>query len=226
MKRIVITTFVASAAMLSAAQAQTIGTATTDLNVRSGPDPQFPVIGMIRENRRATVLGCIEGSRWCQVDIRGRTGWAYSQYMTLRAGDGRIVVREPANVASLPTVTYDAMGYREPTYRADVAPTAAAIFNNSVVGYGGPGAGAIGAPRPATYNNFALTPPPPAIGQYVAANSTNSFYYSGDVVVGASLPQTVVLNNVPDYRYQYVYVNDTPVLVDPATRQIVYVFRQ
>jgi len=46
------------------------------------------------------------------------------------------------------------------------------------------------------------------------------------VVVGASLPQTVVLNNVPDYRYQYVYVNDTPVLVDPLTRRIVYVFRQ
>ena len=42
---------------------------------------------------------------------------------------------------------------------------------------------------------------------------------------GAGLPQTVVLNNVPDYRYQYVYVNDTPVLVDPATRRIVYVFR-
>ena len=37
--------------------------------------------------------------------------------------------------------------------------------------------------------------------------------------------QTVVLNNVPDYRYQYVYVNDTPVLVDPVTRRIVYVFQ-
>jgi uncharacterized protein YraI len=225
MKRI-FTAAAFSFALLGAAQAQTIGTATTDLNLRSGPGPEQPVIGFIKARQKANIIGCIDGSLWCQVDFRGKTGWAYSQYMTLRAGDGRIVVREPANVASLPTVTYDAMGYREPTYRADVAPTAAAIFNNSVVGYGGPGAGAIGAPRPATYNNFALTPPPPAIGQYVAANSTNSFYYSGDVVVGASLPQTVVLNNVPDYRYQYVYVNDTPVLVDPATRQIVYVFRQ
>ena len=60
---------------------------------------------------------------------------------------------------------------------------------------------------------------------YVSSNANNSFTYPGDVVVGARLPQTVTLNNVPDYRYQYVYVNDTPVLVDPATRQIVYVFR-
>jgi hypothetical protein len=44
-------------------------------------------------------------------------------------------------------------------------------------------------------------------------------------VVGAAIPETVVLNNVPDYRYQYVYVNNTAVLVDPATRRIVYVFR-
>ena len=60
---------------------------------------------------------------------------------------------------------------------------------------------------------------------YVSNNASNSFAFAGDVVVGAQVPQTVVLNNVPDYRYQYVYVNDTPVLVDPATRQIVYVFR-
>ena len=67
--------------------------------------------------------------------------------------------------------------------------------------------------------------PPPAVGMYVSNNASNSFAFAGDVVVGAQVPQTVVLNNVPDYRYQYVYVNDTPVLVDPATRQIVYVFR-
>jgi hypothetical protein len=92
-----------------------------------------------------------------------------------------------------------------------------------VVGAGGTGAGAIGAPQPIIY-----TPPvtpPPAVGMYVTSNAVNSFTYPGEVVVGASLPHTVVLNNVPDYRYQYVYVNDTPVLVDPVTRRIVYVFR-
>ena len=106
MTRTLISAALASAAMLSVAQAQTIGTATTDLNLRSGPDPQFPVIGMIRENRSAIVLGCIEGSRWCQVDVRGQTGWAYSQYMTL-SGDLVAVLPAPeleVNVASRPVI--------------------------------------------------------------------------------------------------------------------------
>ncbi|MET0867542.1 MAG: DUF1236 domain-containing protein [Pseudorhodoplanes sp.] len=221
----IFTAAIFSFALLGAAQAQTVGTATTDLNLRTGPGPEQPVIGFIKTRQKANIIGCVEGSLWCQVSFRGKTGWAYSQYMSLQAGGGRIVVREPANLVDVPVTSYDALGYRAPTYGPDVAPIAAAI-TDTVVGNGGPGAGAIGAPRPAVYVRPYGVTPPPAIGQYVASNTTNSFYYSGDVAVGASIPQTVVLNNVPDYRYQYVYVNDTPVLVDPVTRQIVYVFRQ
>jgi hypothetical protein len=35
----------------------------------------------------------------------------------------------------------------------------------------------------------------------------------------------VQLRPVPDYNYRYVYVNRQPVLVDPASRRIVYVYR-
>jgi uncharacterized protein YraI len=228
MKRILITAAVLSFALAGAVQAQTVGTATTDLNLRSGPGPEQPIIGLIKARHKAHILGCVEGSLWCQVNYRGKQGWAYSQYMSLAAGGGRVVVvREPANVAGVPVLTYN--GYVEPTYRADVAPVAAAI-TAPVVGAGGTGAGAIGSPKPVIYASTYLPPapvtPPPAVGSYVTANAAPSFTYPGDVVVGASLPQAVVLNNVPDYRYQYVYVNDTPVLVDPFTRQIVYVFRQ
>jgi uncharacterized protein YraI len=229
MKRILITAAVLSFTLAGAAQAQTTGTATTDLNLRSGPGPEQPVIGLIKARHKAQVLGCVEGSLWCQVDYRGKQGWAYSQYMSLQAGGGRVVVvREPASVtvAGVPVVSYN--GYVEPTYRADVAPVAAAI-TAPAVGAGGTGAAAIGAPKPTIYASTYLPPapvaPPPAVGSYVSANAAPSFVYPGEVIVGAALPQTVVLNNVPDYRYQYVYVNDTPVLVDPLTRQIVYVFR-
>lgn len=223
MKRILIAAAVLTLTLAGAAHAQTVGTATTDLNLRSGPGPEQPVIGLIKARHKAQVLGCVEGSLWCQVKYRGKQGWAYSQYMALQAGGGRIVVREPANVAvaGVPVVTYN--GYVEPTYRADVAPVAEAI-TTPVVGAGGTGAGAIGAPKPTIYAST-YAPPPPAVNTYVTTNPAPSFPYVGEVVVGASLPQTIVLNNVPDYRYQYVYVNDTAVLVDPATRRIVYVFR-
>ena len=44
-------------------------------------------------------------------------------------------------------------------------------------------------------------------------------------MVGASLPETVTLAEVPDYEYRYVYVNGQPVLVEPQSRRIVYVVR-
>lgn len=223
MKRVLFSAAVISIALIGSSQAQTVGTANTDLNIRSGPGPEQPVIGLIRARQKAQILGCVEGSLWCQVEFRGKQGWAYSQYMSLKAGGGTIVVREPANVATVPVLTYDAAGYVTPSYRPDVAPVAAAITAPAV----GWGAAPIGAPRPTVYASTYEPPaaPPPAVGNYVNANTAPSFSYPGDVVVGASLPQTVVLNNVPDYRYQYVYVNDTAVLVDPLTRRIVYVFR-
>jgi hypothetical protein len=209
MRRILLSAAVLSLALAGTAQAQTIGTATTALNIRSGPGPEQPVIGYMKARQRAQILGCVEGSLWCQVQFRGRQGWAYSQYMSLQAGAGRIViVREPVNVA---------YGYA-PSYRPDIAPLAP--IAEAITS----GARALGATEPVVYAST-YAPPPRAVGTYVTNNAVNSFAYDGNVMVGAGLPQTVVLNNVPDYRYQYVYVNNIPVLVDPATRRIVYVFQ-
>ena len=46
-----------------------------------------------------------------------------------------------------------------------------------------------------------------------------------EVVAGAGLPPAVGLRPIPDYEYEYAYVNGVPVLVDPATRRVVYVVR-
>ncbi len=212
MTRIMLSAAIFSLALAGAAHAQTIGTATTGLNIRSGPGPEQPVIGYMKARQRAQILGCVEGSLWCQVQFRGIEGWAYSQYMSLQAGGGRIVVREPVTVA---------YGYA-PSYRPDIAPPLpVAPIAEAITS----GARAIGASEPVVYASTYAPPPPRAVGTYVTNNAINAFAYDGRVVVGAGLPQTVVLNNVPDYRYQYVYLNNTPVLVDPATRRIVYVFR-
>jgi len=55
----VLTAAVFSIALLGSAQAQTTGTATTDLNLRAGPGPEQPVIGFIKARQKANILGCI-----------------------------------------------------------------------------------------------------------------------------------------------------------------------
>ena len=231
MQRALISAAILSIGMLVSAQAQTVATATTDLNIRSGPGPEHPVIGNIQQNQRANVLGCIEGSLWCQIDFRGQQGWAYSQYMELDSGGRRVVIREPAQVETLPTVTY-----RMPA--AGPVTTGVATRSEGVVvtrpdgvvtrmPADGPGLAA----SPSTTTTVIATAPdptfapPPAVGTYVTSNRLDPVTFEGEVVVGAGIPQNVRLSEVPDYRYQYVYVNDRPVLVDPATRRIVYVFR-
>jgi uncharacterized protein YraI len=263
MKRTFVSAALASVAMLSVAQAQTIGTATTDLNVRSGPDPQFPVIGMIRENRRATVVGCIEGSRWCQVDMGGQTGWAYSQYLrlsgdiaaTLPAPEVEVDVAAPTVYAAPgPVATYrappPALAYPAPPVPTYVAPAPVVVYQapapyqpapavtynapvtTAVVGTTGMASreisGALIAPRETIY---ASTTPPPAympprsVRTYLTANRLDPVYLAGNVDIDAGLPADIDLWPVPNSPYRYTYVNDYPVLVDPATRRIVYISR-
>jgi hypothetical protein len=72
----------------------------------------------------------------------------------------------------------------------------------------------------------AAAEPPAEVRTFVTSNRVDPVYLEGEVVVGASLPETVVLREIPDYEYRYVNVNNQPVLVEPGTRRIVYVMRQ
>jgi hypothetical protein len=62
----------------------------------------------------------------------------------------------------------------------------------------------------------------PAFRTYVVAQNHPSYAYTGDVVVGTTLPNTVVVYDVPpDYHvttYKYAVVNDRVVLVDSNFR--------
>jgi hypothetical protein len=68
-------------------------------------------------------------------------------------------------------------------------------------------------------------PPPPAVQNYVIENTREPVLLDGEVVVGAAVPDDVELYEVPDYEYRYTYVNQVPVLVQPDTRRVVYIYR-
>jgi hypothetical protein len=57
------------------------------------------------------------------------------------------------------------------------------------------------------------------------SNPVTPVYLNGEVVVGAGLPADVTLTPVPDYQYQYAYVNGQPVLVEPQSRRVTYIYR-
>jgi uncharacterized protein YraI len=200
---IYIAALAALTALANSASAETVALATTPLNIRSGPGPQYSIVGAIPGRGQAIVLGCIEGSLWCQVSFNGRQGWAYSQYLLATLSGRSLAVAE--TIHTMPSVTYEAP--LETTGTAVSTP----VITGTLV------APPLGQP-------LSLNPPAP-VGTYVVSHPIAPVYLNGEVVEGVGLPEGVALAPVPGYDYQYAYVNNQPVLVEPQTRRVEYIYR-
>ncbi|CAN7211903.1 DUF1236 domain-containing protein [Mesorhizobium sp. LjNodule214] len=185
-------------AMSGAALAETAVSAVTDLNVRAGPGPQYPVIGVLAAGQSATLQGCIANSKWCTIAEANGQGWVYSDYVTSDFGGNQMVLTRRPVDADIAVVT----------------PPSDDIYTDSYTS-------AIVAAEPID----PIARPPAEVGTYVTTHRLDPVYLDGEVVTGATLPDTVELREIPDYDYRYVYVNNQPALVDPGTRRVVYVMR-
>jgi uncharacterized protein YraI len=59
------------------------GYITRDLNLRTGPDVDYPRITMIEAGTSVEVLGCIDRWTWCDVAVYGERGWVSGRYVQL-----------------------------------------------------------------------------------------------------------------------------------------------
>ncbi|RWM91601.1 MAG: DUF1236 domain-containing protein [Mesorhizobium sp.] len=185
-------------AMSGTALADTAVSAVADLNIRAGPGPQYPVIGVLAAGQSATLDGCIQNSKWCTIAEANGQGWIYSDYVTADFGGNEVVLtRRPAD--------------------ADITIVEAPADIDDPDVY----TGAIVAGEPIE----PIRRPPAEVRTYIETNRVDPVYLEGEVVTGATLPDTVELREIPDYDYRYVYVNGQPALVDPGTRRIMYVER-
>jgi uncharacterized protein YraI len=200
------TIFIAAtiAGLASPAAAASFAAATIPLNIRSGPGPQYSIIGAIPQRGQATVLGCMRDSLWCQISYNGRQGWAYAQYLAATLSGRSLVLAQTIN--TVPAVTYQA-----PVETVGTAVAASTITGTLI------------APAPAA-QPLVIAPPPP-VGSYVVGHPVTPVYLNGEVVEGVGLPQDVALAPVPGYDYEYAYVNNQPVLVEPQTRRVEYIYR-
>lgn len=185
-------------AVIPSAYAEMSATTLTDLNVRAGPGPQYPAVGVATRGSAAVLDGCMEGSNWCRIDVNGLRGWAYARYLATDMGGTTAVIQERRTELSVPTVTYEG---------EMVAATSEPL---ELVG---------------PVEEVEAVTPPPTVRTYITENPVDTVYVDGEAVVGATLPNTVSVQPIPDYEYQYVTIKGQPVLVDPGTRRVVYVYR-
>ncbi|MCQ0971383.1 DUF1236 domain-containing protein [Paracoccus sp. TK19116] len=217
MRNLFATTALIATAMAGAASAQTMATTSTDLNVRSGPGVQHDVIGYIEGGDEATVEGCIESANWCEVQFEGGTGWVYGDYLNVGLGEEVKPLypnRTEAQVAVIEAPAEDTNAAQDTAVGGATGAAMGALV-------GGP-VGAVGGSTGAAAN----VEPAPEVQTYVVENPQEPVILDGEVVVGAGVPDTVTLYDVPDYPdYRYVTINGQTVLVEPDNRQIVYIYR-
>ena len=195
----------------TSAFAESMATSWTELNLRAGPGPMYPVVAVIPADKLVKVDGCLDASNWCRVDLDGTEGWAAGDYLTTR-----VVLRSSAEPTVIKTITYENDKDAETLGGAAAGAVAGAMIAGPVGAVFGGIIGA-GVGEAAAVDETVVT--------YVRANPTDQIYLDGEVVVGAGLPETVTLIPVPESEYSYVYVNGVPVVVNSKDRKIVHIVR-
>ncbi|WP_440411538.1 DUF1236 domain-containing protein [Neorhizobium petrolearium] len=191
----------ALSALALPAQAQMATTTASDIVVRSGPGQDYPEIGLATRGSPAMMDGCLEGSNWCRIEVNGMRGWVFAEYLTVRHNGTPVVVEDYRTRYDVPAVTYE---------------TTASVPPAAVPGPGDIMLGPVG--------EVNVIDPPDTVISYIEQHPTDPIRVRNEVVVGATLPPDVIIHEVPDYDYDYVVVNDRPVLVDPGTRRIVHIY--
>ena len=212
----------AAPALAGAAAAETTATAATDLNLRSAPQSTASVVAVISNGDKVSVNGCIEAANWCEVSYKDQKGWAYGDYLTTAIGEKVEPLYPNRQAAGVTVIEAPAQ------HPAEAPNTAVGAAGGAAMGavVGGPVGALIGAAIGGTAGNAATPEPAPEVRTYIDANPQQPVVLDGEVVVGAGVPDTVTLYDIPDQPgYKYVTINGQPVLVNPTDRRIVYIYR-
>jgi len=88
------------------------GYSTADVNMRTGPDIDFPSVGVIPEGEPLYVEGCLRDESWCDVSWEGNRGWVYSEYLAFDDRGATVLLPDvgPAYF-SIPIITFEARDY-------------------------------------------------------------------------------------------------------------------
>jgi uncharacterized protein YraI len=74
--------FAALLLMLPLPLAAQMTVTTRAVNLRSGPDRTFPLVTWFPAGTPVTVVGCLDGYRWCDVISGPNRGWVYAGFLS------------------------------------------------------------------------------------------------------------------------------------------------
>ncbi len=98
-------TLAAGIGLAPAAHAQ-YGFTLRDVNVRAGPDRDFPLVAWLPVGTVVLLGGCIDGWRWCEVRWDDQRGFVYAGFLGYPYEGGYVVVRDAGPYLGLALVPF------------------------------------------------------------------------------------------------------------------------
>lgn len=200
------------------AYAETAVTVATDLNLRSGPGPNYQILAVMPASSSASVIGCLAETSWCKVAFEGQTGWAAGDYLAAKLGEETVLVYQNRADVQIETVTVS--NDEQEAMNATALGTLGLAIGAIV---GGPLAIAVGGIA-GVATGEAVTPDEKVV-TFVTSNPVEPVFLNGEIVVGAGIPDGVEFFQVPESEFAYMNLNGQYVLVQPTDRKIVYIYR-
>jgi uncharacterized protein YraI len=89
-----------------------------NVNMRAGPNPEFPLVATIPAGAPVYVNGCIAGYTWCDVTVNGYDrGWIYADYLSYPYQNQPVTIISGGPTLGLPIVTFSIGNYWDSYYR-------------------------------------------------------------------------------------------------------------
>ncbi|QRN52482.1 SH3 domain-containing protein [Dyella caseinilytica] len=111
MKRILRSVLVALMMMAPAAAFAADGYVITNVNMRAGPDSQYPAIQVLPVNTWVSVQGCTTGWAWCDVISGPNRGWVAGTYIAYMYNSQPVYVADYGSQIGIPIVSFVIASY-------------------------------------------------------------------------------------------------------------------
>lgn len=82
------------------------GYTTGNVNMRAGPDPDYPLILTLGTGTPVSIQGCTTGWDWCDVIAGGNRGWVAGTYLQYSYNNQPVIVTEYGSQIGIPIVSF------------------------------------------------------------------------------------------------------------------------
>jgi uncharacterized protein YraI len=106
MKRMLRSVLVALLMLAPAAAFAADGYVITNVNMRAGPDPGYPIVQVLPVNSWVSVQGCTTGWEWCDVISGPSRGWVAGTYIAYMYNSQPVYVADYGSQIGIPIVSF------------------------------------------------------------------------------------------------------------------------